>query len=91
MRINLSASDIGEFVGICAVVLGGSISFLKWYTDHLKNEILAECKAYLYVLQERIQGNEIELNHVNSHMERVWPRYQRIILSIRRRDIDEVG
>ena len=90
MRINLSASDIGEFVGVCAVVGGVSISFITWYVNQLKNEILAECKAYLYVLQERIQGNEIELNHINNHAEKAWPRFQRLILSVRRRDIDEV-
>jgi len=90
MRFNLSASDIGEFVGVCAVVGSVTTAFVKWYIDQLKNEILAECKAYLYVLQERIQGNEIELNHINNHAEKAWPRYQRLILSIRRRDIDEV-
>ena len=90
MRFNLSASDIGEFVGVCAVVGTASVAFLTWYLKQLKNEILAECKAYLYVLQERIQGNEIELNHINSYAEKAWPRYQRLILSIRRRDIDEV-
>jgi len=90
MRFNLSASDIGEFVGVCAVVGTAIAAFLKWHLKQLKNEILAECKAYLYVLQERIQGNEIELNHINSHAEKAWPRFQRLILSIRRRDIDEV-
>jgi hypothetical protein len=90
MRINLSASDVGEFVGICAVVGGASLAFVTWYVNQLKNEILAECKAYLYVLQERIQGNEIELNHINNHAEKAWPKFQRLILSIRRRDIDEV-
>lgn len=90
MKFDLSASDIGQFVGICAIVGGGCVAFLKWYVDQLKNEILGECKAYLYVLQERIQGNEIELNHINNHAEKAWPRFQRLILSIRRRDIDEV-
>lgn len=90
MRFNLSASDIGEFVGVCAVVGSVSAAFLTWYVNQLKNEILAECKAYLYVLQERIQGNEVELNHINNHAEKAWPRFQRLILSIRRRDIDEV-
>jgi hypothetical protein len=90
MKFNLSASDIGEFVGTCAVVGSASVAFLAWYANQLKNEILAECKAYLYVLQERIQGNEIELNHINNHAEKAWPRFQRLILSVRRRDIDEV-
>jgi hypothetical protein len=90
MRFNLSASDIGEFVGICAIVGSAAIAFLKWYVDQMKNEILAECRAYLYPLQERIQGNEIEINHINNHAEKAWPRFQRLILSIRRRDIDEV-
>jgi hypothetical protein len=90
MRLNLSASDIGEFVGVCAVVGSFTVGFVTWYINQLKNEILGECKAYLYVLQERIQGNEIELNHINSHAEKSWPRFQRLILSIRRRDIDEV-
>ena len=90
MRINLSFSDVIEFVGIFFVVGSASAAFLTWYCQQLKNEILAECKAYLYVLQERIQGNEIELNHINNHAEKAWPRFQRLILSIRRRDIDEV-
>jgi hypothetical protein len=90
MKFSLSASDVGQFVGICAVVGGASISFILWYVKQLKNEILSECKGYLYVLQERIQGNEIELNHLNNHAEKAWPRFQRLILSIRRRDIDEV-
>jgi hypothetical protein len=90
MKINLSASDIGEFVGVCAVVGSASLAFINWYGNQLKNEIIAECKGYLYVLQERIQGNEIELNHINTHAEKVWPRFQKLILSIRRRDIDEV-
>lgn len=90
MRLNLSASDIGEFVGVCAVVGGFMVGFVTWYTKQLKNEILGECKSYLYVLQERIQGNEVELNHINNHAEKAWPRFQRLILSIRRRDIDEV-
>lgn len=90
MRLNVSASDISEFVGVCAVVGSFVAAFTKWYIDQIKNEILGECKAYLYVLQERIQGNEIELNHINNHAEKAWPRFQRLILSIRRRDIDEV-
>jgi hypothetical protein len=90
MRINLSASDIGEFVGVCAVVGSASFAFIHWYANQLKNEIIAECKAYLYVLQERIQGNEIELNHLNNHAENTSPKFRRLILSIRRRDIDEV-
>jgi len=90
LRKAISASDIGEFVGVCAVFGSASVAFLKWYVDQLKNEILAECKAWLYVLQERIQGNEVELNHINNHAEQAWPRFRRVILSIRRRDIDEV-
>lgn len=90
MKLSLSPSDIGEFVGVCAIVGGTCVAFLKWYVDQLKNEILAECKAYLYVIQERVQGNEVELNHLNNHAEQAWPRFRRVILSIRRRDIDEV-
>jgi len=90
MKINLSASEIIEFVGVCFVVGGGFAAFLTWWSQQLKNEILAECKGYLYVLQERIQGNEIEVNHVNNHAEKEWPSFRRLILSIRRRDIDEV-
>jgi len=90
MKLNLSLSDIGEFVGVCAVVGSVSLAFATWYINQLKNEIRAECKAYLYVLQERIQGNEVELNHLNNHAEKAWPRFQRLILSVRRRDIDEV-
>ena len=91
MRLNLSASDIGEFVGVCAVVGSISVAFVTWYVKQLKNEILGECKAYLYVLQERIQGNEVEINHINNHAETAWPRFRRVMLSIRRRDIDEVN
>jgi uncharacterized protein YsxB (DUF464 family) len=90
MRLNLSLSDIGELVGVCAALSAISVAFLRWYTNQLRNEILAECKGYLYVLQERVQGNEVELNHLNNHAEKAWPRFQRLILSIRRRDIDEV-
>jgi hypothetical protein len=61
-----------------------------WFFGQFKREILDECKGYCYVLQERIQGNEVELNHLNNHAEKAWPRFQRLILSIRRRDIDEV-
>jgi hypothetical protein len=90
MRFNLSLSDLGEFVGVCAVVGSISVGFITWYLQQLKNEILRECKGYLYVLQERIQGNEIEINYLNDYAEKAWPRFQRLILSIRRRDIDEV-
>ncbi len=90
MKIDLSASDIGEFVGICAIVGGAGLAFVTWYVNQLKDEILSECKAYLYVLQERTQGNEIEINHLNNFAEKTWPRFQRLILSIRRRDIDEI-
>jgi hypothetical protein len=90
MRINLSASDIGELLGICAVVGGGCLAFITWYVKQIKKEIIAECKMYLYVIQERVQGTEIEINHINTHAEKAWPRFQRLILSIRRRDIDEL-
>ena len=90
MKFDLSASDIGQFVGVCAIVGSASWAFITWYINQLKNDILAECKAYLYVLQERIHGNEIEINHINNHAEKAWPRFQRLILSVRRRDIDEV-
>jgi hypothetical protein len=90
MKFDLSASDIGQFVGVCGIVGSASLAFMTWYGNQLKNEIIAECKAYLYVLQERIQGNEVELNHLNNYAEKAWPRFQKLILSIRRRDIDEV-
>jgi len=90
MKINLSASELIEFVGVCLVVITACSGFFAWYAQQLKNQILGECKAYLYVLQERIQGNEVEINHLNNHAESVWPRFRRVLLSIRRRDIDEV-
>jgi len=90
MKVSLSVSEVIEFLGICSVVGGICATFLTWYVNQLKNEILAECKAYLYVLQERIQANEIEIGHLNSNAEKSWPRFQRLILSIRRRDLDEL-
>jgi hypothetical protein len=89
MKVSLSASEAIEFLGICFVAGSTCAALLTWYANQLKNEILAECKAYLYVLQERIQANEIEIGHLNSSAEKSWPRFQRLILSIRRRDIDE--
>jgi hypothetical protein len=90
MKINLSASELIEFIGVCLIITTACSGFFAWYGQQLKNEILGECKSYLYVLQERIQGNEVEINHLNNHAESAWPRFRRVLLSIRRRDIDEV-
>jgi hypothetical protein len=90
MRINLSFSQVIEFIGVVILIVTTTAAMCAWFFQQFKEEILAECKKYCYVLQERIQGNEIELNHINNHAEKAWPRFQRLILSIRRRDIDEV-
>jgi hypothetical protein len=90
MKVSLSASEVIEFLGICSVAGGACAALLTWYANQLKNEILAECKAYLYVLQERIQANEVEIGHLNNSIEKFIPKFQRLILSVRRRDIDEL-
>jgi hypothetical protein len=101
MKVSLSASEVIEFVGLCFVVGGTGAAFLTWHSNQLKKEILTECKAYLqvfhdkmqandYAIQERVQANEIEIGHLNNCAEKGLPNFQRLILSIRRRDIDEL-
>lgn len=90
MRINLSFSQVIEFIGVVILIVTTTAGMCAWLFNQFKDKILAECKAYCYVLQERIQGNEIEISHLNSSAENYWPKFRKLILSIRRRDIDEV-
>lgn len=90
MRINLSFSQVIEFIGVVILIVTTTAGMCRWLFNQFKGEILAECKAYCYVLQERIQANEIEIGHLNSGAENAWPKFRKLILSIRRRDIDEL-
>ena len=100
MKVNLSASQVTELISTAILVVTTTAGTCAWFFNRFKREILEECKAhaedcktYSYILssalQERIQGNETELNHLNNCAEKAWPRFQKLILSIRRRDIDE--
>jgi len=100
MKFSLSASEVTELIGAAVLVVTTTAGTCAWFFNRFKREILAECRTYsaecrtysytlCSALQERIQGNETELNHLNNCAEKAWPRFQRLILSIRRRDIDE--
>lgn len=90
MKIDLSFSQLIELIGVFVLVVSTTVGICTWFFQQWKKEILMECKAYLYVLQERIQGNEIEITHLNDYAERNMPGFRALILSIRRRDIDEL-
>lgn len=94
MKFSLSAPQVTDFITTAILVVTTTAGMCAWFFNRFKREILADCKTYSYTLcsalQERIQGNETELNHLNNCAEKAWPRFQRLILSIRRRNIDEL-
>ncbi len=89
MKIDLSFF-LPELVGTTIVFLTAVITLGNWFFRYYKEQVLLQGKAFLYVLQERTQANEIGISHLNDYGEEHLPNFRPLILSVRRRDIDEV-
>jgi hypothetical protein len=89
MKIDLSFF-LPELVGTTIVFLTAVITLGNWFFRYYKEQVLLQCKAFLYVLQERTQAKEIGISHLNDYAEEHLLNFRPLILSVRRRDIDEV-
>lgn len=89
IKLSLTYWQMIELVGITATVATSIVTVFIWFVRFYRKQIIAEVKLLLYRLQDRIEANEVEINHLNANAENRWPDFSRLILSVTRRSIDD--